>query len=80
MTNTFPIYFSSTSSTRDQITKDLKKLKSSPPEAFLNKAVKCHLRMSSVAQKIKEKCKLCTVHDKMKNNMFINLNIVMDCT
>ena len=46
--------------------KDLKKLQSSPPEAFLNKAVDCHLRMSSVAQKNKEKCKLCSVHDNIE--------------
>ena len=48
------------------MTKDLKKLQSSPPEAFLNKAVECHLRMSSVAQKNKDKCKLCTVHDNIE--------------
>ena len=48
------------------MTKDLKKLQSSPPEHFLNKAVECHLRMSSVAQKNKDKCKLCTVHDNIE--------------
>merc|ERR1719273_2223416 len=51
---------------RNVMNKDLKKLQSSPPEAFLNKAVDCHLRMSSVAQKNKEKCKLCSVHDNIE--------------
>ena len=48
------------------MTKDLQKLQNSPPEAFLNKAVECHLRMSSVAQKNKDKCKLCSVHDNIE--------------
>ncbi len=30
------------------------------------KAVECHLRMSSVAQKNKDKCKLCCVHDNIE--------------
>ncbi len=41
-------------------------MKNSPPEAFLNKAVDCHLRMSSVAQKNKEKCELCIAHDDIE--------------
>ena len=41
-------------------------LGSTHPEAFLNKAVDCHLRMSSVVQKDKDKCELCTVHDNIE--------------
>ena len=51
---------------RNRVCKDLVKLGSSHPEAFLNKAVDCHLRMSSVVQKDKEKCELCTVHDNIE--------------
>lgn len=53
-------------SSRDAVNRDLKKLQDSPPEAFLDKAVECHLRMSSVAQKNKEKCTLCVVHDNIE--------------
>ena len=51
---------------RDSVSKDLKRLEGSPPERFLNKAVDCHLRMSSVVQKDKEKCELCTIHDNIE--------------
>lgn len=51
---------------RNLVCKDLQKLQVSPPEQFLDKAVECHLRMSSVAQKNKSKCELCTVHDNIE--------------
>ena len=51
---------------RDSVSKDLKRLEGSPPERFLNKAVDCHLRMSSVVQKDKEKCELCIIHDNIE--------------
>ena len=46
--------------------KDLKRLQTSAPEAFLHKAVDCHLRISSAAQKNKDKCELCIVHDNIE--------------
>jgi hypothetical protein len=45
---------------------ELERLQNAPPEAFLNKAVECHLRMSSSAQKVKSKCELCTAHDDIE--------------
>ena len=41
-------------------------LAGSDPELFLNGAVDCHLRVSTLAQKSKTKCRLCTVHDNIE--------------
>ena len=41
--------------------KDLRKLETSPPEAFLNEAVVCHLRKDRGAL-----CKLCRVHEDIE--------------
>lgn len=46
--------------------KDMKELESADPEIFLNGAVDCHLRASTLAHKTKNKCRLCTVHDNIE--------------
>ena len=46
---------------RDGVCKDLRKLENSPPEAFLNEAVVCHLRKDRGPA-----CKLCRVHDDIE--------------
>ena len=46
---------------RDGVCKDLRRLEDSPPEAFLNEAVVCHLRKDKGAP-----CKLCRVHDDIE--------------
>ena len=48
---------------RDNVFGELKRLQDSPAETFLNGAVDCHLRQSSLAKKNKKKCDLCQVHD-----------------
>jgi hypothetical protein len=48
------------------VQKDMKELTESDPEIFLNAAVDCHLRVSTMAQKNKNKCRLCTVHDNIE--------------
>ena len=48
---------------RDKVCSELRRLQTSPAESFLNGAVDCHLRQSSIANKHKSKCDLCTVHD-----------------
>ena len=50
-------------SMRDNVHAELKRLETSPAESFLNGAVDCHLRQSSLANKHKTKCELCRVSD-----------------
>ena len=51
---------------RDVVTKEMKYLSETNPEQFLNKAIDCHLRVSTSSQKHKNKCQLCEVHDKIE--------------
>jgi len=51
---------------RNKVMKDIKLLLETPPEQFVNKAVGCHLRVSTIAQKKKTTCKLCEVHDNIE--------------
>ena len=48
-------------STRDSVLKDLRRLEKSPPEAFLNEAVACHLRKDGGGGQAA--CRLCRAHD-----------------
>ena len=51
---------------RDSVTKQMRFLSETNPEKFLNSAIDCHLRVSTVASKYKTKCKLCQVHDQIE--------------
>ena len=51
---------------RECVTKQMKFLSESNPEKFLTQAIDCHLRVSTVANKYKTKCKLCQVHDHIE--------------
>ena len=51
---------------RESVTKQMMRLSESNPENFLNKAIDCHLRVSTVAAKYKKKCELCQVHDQIE--------------
>jgi len=51
---------------RETVTKQMRFLSETNPDNFLNKAIDCHLRVSSVATKYKKKCKLCEVHDQIE--------------
>jgi hypothetical protein len=44
----------------------MRELQTAEPETFLNGAVDCHLRASSLAAKHKDKCRLCAVHDNIE--------------
>jgi len=58
---------------RDVVKKEMKYLSETNPEEFLNKAIDCHLRVSTSSQKHKKKCDLCQVHDKieiLENTLF----------
>ena len=54
------------SSMRNRVCREIERLKSSPPEAFLNGAVDCHLRASAAAQKHRKLCQLCKVHQDIE--------------
>ena len=45
---------------------DMKELAESNPEQFLNDAVDCHFRISTLSRKNKNKCRLCEVHDNIE--------------
>ena len=51
---------------REAVTGQMRVLSETNPENFLNKAIDCHLRVSSVSTKYKNKCKLCEVHDSIE--------------
>ena len=51
---------------REAVTRQMRFLSETNPENFLNKAIDCHLRVSSVSTKYKNKCKLCEVHDMIE--------------
>ena len=51
---------------REAVTRQMRFLSETNPENFLNKAIDCHLRVSSVSTKYKNKCKLCEVHDAIE--------------
>ncbi len=51
---------------RKSVLKDIRELQTAEPETFLNGAVDCHLRASSLAAKHKDKCHLCAVHDNIE--------------
>ena len=64
---------------REAVTRQMRFLSETNPENFLNKAIDCHLRVSSVSTKYKNKCKLCEVHDAIEVSIVTNyLNIFND--
>ena len=57
---------------REAVTRQMRFLSETNPENFLNKAIDCHLRVSSVSTKYKNKCKLCEVHDAIEVSVVTN--------
>ena len=57
---------------REAVTRQMRFLSETNPENFLNKAIDCHLRVSSVSTKYKNKCKLCEVHDAIEVSIVTN--------